>query len=93
LAYRPRIARAANYALAFLAPYSPELNPVEHLREHLRENYIGNRVFASLDAVIQQFYIGLHNLHRQPKLVQSMTCFDWLKTLTLKLNWYQNASE
>jgi len=30
------------------------LNPVEHLREYRRENYIGNHVFSSLDAVIDQ---------------------------------------
>jgi len=72
--------------LLSLPPYSPELNPVEHLWEHLRENYIGNRVFASLDGVIQQLCTGLHNLHRQPTLVQSMTTFDWLKTLRLTLN-------
>ena len=26
----------------------PEPNPVEHLWDHLRENYVGNRVFRSL---------------------------------------------
>lgn len=59
---------------------------MEHLWEHLRENYIGHRVFASLDGVIQQLCIGLHDLHRQPTLVQSMTCFDGPRTLPLTLN-------
>lgn len=72
--------------LLSLPPYSPELNPVEHLWEHLRENYIGNRVFASLDGVVHQLCTGLHNLHRQPQLVQSITCFDWINTLRLTSN-------
>jgi hypothetical protein len=66
-----------------LPPYSPELNPVEHLWGHLRENYIGNRVLPSLDAVISRVCLGLHNLHGDPELVQSMTCFDWFNTLPL----------
>ena len=69
-----------------LPPYSPELNPVEHLWEHLRENYIGNHVFSSLDAVIDQLSTGLQHLHQHPNLVESMTCFDWLKTIPMMLN-------
>jgi transposase len=72
--------------LVALPPSSPELNPVEHLWDHLRENYIGNRVFTSLDGVVAQLCTGLRDLHRQPKLVASMTCFHWLKTLRLTLN-------
>ena len=72
--------------LVSLPPYSPELNPVEHLWDHLRENYLGNRVFGSLEEVIRQVCRGLKNLHQQPALVQSMTCFDWLNTLPLMWN-------
>ena len=53
-------------------PYNPELNPVEHLWDHLRDNYIGNRLFASLDEVIDQLCVGLRQLHQQPKLIRSM---------------------
>jgi len=69
-----------------LPPYSPELNPVEHIWDHLRENYISNRIFGSLEAVVNQVCVGLRYLHHQPDLVRSMTCFDWLKTLSLTLN-------
>lgn len=31
-----------NLRLLFPPPYSPELNPVEHVWEHLRENHFGN---------------------------------------------------
>lgn len=39
--------------------YSPELNPVEHLWDYLRENYFGNRAFASVTAVIDAVIEGL----------------------------------
>src|SRR5437016_8793403 len=32
--------------------YSPELNPVEHIWDELREKYFHNRVFSSLDRLI-----------------------------------------
>jgi len=72
--------------LLSLPPYSPELNPVEHLWDHLRENYIGNQVFSSLDAVVDQLSAGLHYLHQHREIVRSMTCFDWIKTLSLTAN-------
>jgi hypothetical protein len=40
-----------NMRLMFLPPYSPELNPAEHLWEALREECFANHVFANLDAV------------------------------------------
>ena len=32
-------------------PYSPELNPVEHIWDEVREKHFHNRVFESLDAL------------------------------------------
>ena len=40
-----------NLQLHFLPPYSPELNPQEHLWDELREKYFHNKVFDSLDAL------------------------------------------
>lgn len=41
----------ANLRLLKLPPYSPELNPVEHLWDELREKSFHNLVFDSLDAL------------------------------------------
>jgi hypothetical protein len=60
-------------------PYGPELNPVEHLREHVRENYFGKRVSPSLPAVVDCLCQGLNHLGSQPEVAQSLTCFDWIK--------------
>lgn len=76
----------AHLRLLSLPPYSPELNPVEHIWEHLRENYFGNQVFPSLKAVEDRLCLGLRNLERQPEIVKSIACFDWIKPLCLTLN-------
>lgn len=69
-----------------LPAYSPELNPVEHLWDYLRDYSFGNATFASLDEVEKALCRGLKMLHQQPQLVQSMTCFDWLKPLCMTYN-------
>jgi transposase len=40
-----------NIELLPLPPYAPELNPVEHVWDELREKYFHNRGFDSLDAL------------------------------------------
>lgn len=75
-----------NIALSFLPSYSPELNPVEHIWEHLRENYFGNKPFDSLDEVEDALCSALHTIGEDYELVSSLTYFDWLKTITLTSN-------
>jgi len=75
-----------NITLLPLPPYSPELNPAEHIWDHLRENYFGNEVFDSLDRVEDTLCAGLAALGKDKKLVSSLTYFDWLKTINLTSN-------
>ncbi len=72
--------------LLWLPPYSPELNPTEHIWEYLRENDFGNDHFDSLDAVEDRLCASLRRLSEQPDLVKSMTCFDWINTLCMTAN-------
>ena len=41
-----------NISLLYLPPYSPELNPVENIRQYLRQNYLSNRVYESCRAIV-----------------------------------------
>jgi len=72
-----------NIRLLPFPPYSPELNPVEGIWEHLRENYFGNKVLNNLEEAEEILCQGLHHLIHCPGLVKSMTNYHWLNTLCL----------
>lgn len=55
--------------------YSPELNPVEHLWEELREKQFPNLALAALDEVIEKVCNGLRVLESDPVRLRSMTYF------------------
>jgi transposase len=69
--------------LLFLPPYSPELNPVEHLWDELREKNFHNRAFASLDAVELHLCSALRGLEQDPERVRSITGWDWIINIIL----------
>ncbi len=60
------LAVPANMRLIYLPPYSPELNPAEHLWEAVREDCFANHVFADLDAVEVALTKGLVALESDP---------------------------
>ena len=64
-----------NIRLISQPAYSPELNPVEHIWEELREKAFSNRAFASLNAVIETLCEQLRQLEDNSKLLRSMTFF------------------
>jgi transposase len=70
-----------NVVLERLPPYSPELNPTELLWNVLRKNKFANRVFDSLDAVIKQLNVGLHEMAANRESVKSLTCWPWINVI------------
>jgi transposase len=60
-------------------PHSPELNPVEHIWEDLREKAMLNKAFKSLDQVEEALCCRLRQLESDPKMVRSMTDFPYLR--------------
>jgi hypothetical protein len=64
-----------NIRLIFQPPYSPEVNPVEHLWEELREKYLHNRVFPSLEALIEVLCQALNKLTQDKERLRSMMFF------------------
>ena len=67
-----------NLKLHFLPPYSPELNPQEHIWDELREKYFHNQAFDSMDALEEQLLVGLRYLERSPDIVKSISAWDWI---------------
>lgn len=68
-----------NIRLLTQPPYSPELMPVEHLWEYLRENYFNNRIFKSISKVVDELCRGLVELGSNQERLRSMTYFPHLR--------------
>jgi transposase len=62
--------------LLFLPPYSPELQPAEHLWP-LTNKALINRHFASIEALEDAQFARGAALQQQPALVRSTTRFHW----------------
>jgi transposase len=67
-----------NMRLEALPPYSPQLNPMEHVWDEIREKWFANEVFNSLDAVEERLVESLVALEQNQKLLASTTGFDWI---------------
>lgn len=72
-----------NMRLVRLPPYSPELNPAEHLWEEIREKWFPNLVFRELDAVEDVLEGALRTLENDPERVASLAGFNWLVSIPL----------
>ncbi len=77
------LAVPTNMRLVFLPPYSPEINPAEHIWDTLRENTVGNTVFNSLDAADNALSEGLLSLEMDPGKMQSLAGFKWITSISL----------
>ena len=68
----------ANMRLVSLPPYSPELHPVEHIWDEVREQYFGNLVFDSLDALEDHLETALRSMELDQPRVKSIVAWSWI---------------
>ncbi len=73
-----------NLRLLMLPPYSPELNPVEHLWDELREKSFYNRVFDNLDTLENHLEAALRNMEKDRACVQSIVAWPWIINSIMK---------
>jgi len=76
-----RLQIPSNMQLVRLPSWSPQLNPVEHGWDEVREKWFANRVFASIDAVEEQLLTALKTLEGEMARVASLTGFEWIKNV------------
>ena len=67
-----------NMTLMRQPPYSPELNPVEHVWDEIREKWLYNKVFDSLDGVEETLVTAIFELENDTERTQSITGFPWI---------------
>ena len=61
-----------------LPPYSPELNPVEHIWDDLREKAFHNLVFDSLAALEDHLENALRDMEDDQNRVRSIIAWQWI---------------
>jgi hypothetical protein len=61
-----------------LSPYSPELNPVEHLWDELREKRFHNHAFDSIAALEDNLEVSLRDLENDPDCVRPIVAWPWI---------------
>jgi hypothetical protein len=72
----PRVQLPTGVHLAWLPPYSPELQPAERLWP-LTNEPLANRVFADLTALDTALAAQCVQLAEQPQRVRALTLFHW----------------
>ena len=75
-----------NMRLLPLPPYSPQLNPMEHIWDEVRKKWFANEVFDGLDGVEDRLEESLVYLEQNNSLVASVTGFDWVISIPLMAN-------
>ena len=71
--------RPANIHIELLPPYSPELNPTEHLWDYIREQKgFNNHCFTSMDELENHLENELKELHQQKEYIKSLCTFHWM---------------
>lgn len=70
-----------NIRLISQPAHSPELNPVEHVWDYLREKYFHNWAAPTLEKVVEVLTDGLHDLAKDSEHIRSMTHFPHLRVI------------
>src|SRR4051794_11991673 len=73
----------ANMRLISLPPWSPQLNPVEHVWDEIREKWFPYPTLSRPHAVEEQLITALKTLEEDALRVASLTGFDWIRTIPL----------
>jgi putative transposase len=66
-----------NLTLLPLPARSPELNPVENVWQFLRDNWLGNRIFASYSDIVDHCCHAWNRLIDQPWRIMSIGRRAW----------------
>ncbi len=68
-----------NMVIWNIPPYSPELNPAEHIWKYLREDKkFNNHTFKSLNEVETKLSNELSELQNEKEIIRNLTNFHWI---------------
>jgi hypothetical protein len=69
-----------NITMILLPSRAPELNPVENVWQHLRANWLSNRVFETYDDIVDAACDAWRKLIAQPATITSIGSREWALT-------------
>ncbi|HGK7332408.1 TPA: transposase [Streptococcus suis] len=64
-----------NIEFTFIPPYTPEMNPIEQVWAEIRKRGFKNKLFRSLNEVIDKLQVVIQNL--SPSQLKSIVRRDW----------------
>ncbi|WP_425360524.1 MULTISPECIES: IS630 family transposase [unclassified Candidatus Tisiphia] len=67
-----------NIKLAYLPPYSPQLNPQENIWDDMREKFFYNLAFDSMNAIENQLITACNYYENNPAIVKSICAWNWI---------------
>jgi transposase len=67
-----------NIHMLRLPPYSPELNPAEHIWDDLREKEFHNKVFDSIDSLEDHLEKALLDMEHDHDRIRSIVAWPWI---------------
>jgi putative transposase len=68
-----------NIRFFYLPPRTPELNPIEQIWKEIRKRGFKNKIFKTLDKVVDHLCVTLNSLTRD--CVRSITGRDWILSM------------
>lgn len=66
-----------NITILRLPSYSPELNPIERVWQHMRDRFFSHRVFADMDHIFDACCDGWNRLCAETGRIASLTAFPY----------------
>lgn len=70
-----------NIGIIYQPPFSPELNPVEHIWDEIKEKSFKNKIFGSLDQVIYKLADAINTLTENKNKLISMCNFPFYNNI------------
>ena len=68
-----------NVILLPLPPYSPELDPVEQLWQHLKQRYLSNRCFKDYNEIVDECCDAWNNILSEVNFIRKLCTREWIK--------------
>lgn len=76
-----RLKISENIAVIYLPPYSPELNPVEHIWKYIRTNKgFNNNVYPSIEKVESKLCEALKEIYYDKLTMRSLCYYNWMNS-------------